>query len=306
MSEPSKKDGDFEAYLDGKSPLSKHYAALNRQDPPAGVDEKILAQAREASKLVHLKRPMGRWIPALAVAATLMLCVSLVLNLSIQPTGPLTDANVSVAEYKARDSDTFSTDGERADSMAAPPAADIAVPRRDRPESLPSAPRMAREEPPLEEQVLDDADFSAPTMAAENSVTLEPARPELPAGRAKREAEARSALSMGSSASATDANPMQAPRDDDVLLQAMAMLREDFSTADSAAAPLSKQAAPRKQVAAAVSMGEAGDPIDRLTEILSAYDADDPDTAWQLLMAFKLDFPEHPASLRLEDMQQEE
>ncbi len=353
MSDASKKDGDFETYLKGESPLSKQYVALSTQQPPADIDAKILAEAEQASKVVRLKRPMGRWIPALAVAATLMLCVSLVLNLSIQPTGPLTDANVGVAEYTEQASDTFSTGGERADSMLVAPADDIIALRRDRPESLPSAPGMAREELRLDEQALNDADFSAPAMAAENAVTVEPARPALPAGRVKEETKASAGIiesagvagntmpaqaaespviagaeirrdgtvgsdsvstpeadtgtfSMEPAVSPGDENLLQIPRNDEVLLRAVAMLREEFSAADLGAAPLRKQAVPKRQAAGSAFVNESEHQVDRLTEILSAYDADDPDTAWKLLMAFKSDYPDHPASARIKEMQQEE
>ena len=37
----------------------------------------------------------------------------------------------------------------------------------------------------------------------------------------------------------------------------------------------------------------------RLAEILAAYEANDPDTAWILLQSFRSDYPEHPLSRRL-------
>ena len=65
--------------------LSQHYRSLEPLEPPAALDQKILAAAREAAESAHapLVVPAGRhrWYYGLAAAAVLMFAVALTLHI---------------------------------------------------------------------------------------------------------------------------------------------------------------------------------------------------------------------------------
>lgn len=76
-------DGDkqFEEYLNGHSELSRRYAKLGNTEPPADLDTAILDEAERAVKVRPLVAGRRRWMLPVSVAATLMICLSLVLNI---------------------------------------------------------------------------------------------------------------------------------------------------------------------------------------------------------------------------------
>ena len=76
----SNDDKKFEEYLEGKSPVSEKYAEFGAVDPPAELDAAILAEARRAAKTHSHSTGKRSWAVPLSVAATVMICFSLVLN----------------------------------------------------------------------------------------------------------------------------------------------------------------------------------------------------------------------------------
>lgn len=83
MSEPI-DDKAFEEYLGRESQLSKRYRALGSDEVPAQLDGLILAQAREAvaaRPASSRKKPAWmRWTPPLALAASMVLVISIVIE----------------------------------------------------------------------------------------------------------------------------------------------------------------------------------------------------------------------------------
>ncbi len=78
-------DKDFAAFLDGKSDLAERYAELGREEPPPQVDARILAEARAAAKIHRAEfGPRGGWLKPVALAATVLLSFSLVMNVVIE------------------------------------------------------------------------------------------------------------------------------------------------------------------------------------------------------------------------------
>jgi len=84
MNEPQ-DDRELEEYLSGQSPLSRRYRELGNEQPPPELDAKILGAARAESRVVPLRRRLQRWAPAIAVAATLLICLSLVIEIALPP-----------------------------------------------------------------------------------------------------------------------------------------------------------------------------------------------------------------------------
>lgn len=83
---PDPEERELEEYLGGRSPLSREYASLGREEPPADLDAGILADAAAAA------RPKGRarrsalwWLRPAALAATVLLSLSLVLRIGESP-----------------------------------------------------------------------------------------------------------------------------------------------------------------------------------------------------------------------------
>jgi hypothetical protein len=77
-------DKEFEAFLAGESDLTECYTELGREEPPAELDAQILAEARNAAKVRRLKfGPRGGWLKPVALAATVLLSLSLVMNIVV-------------------------------------------------------------------------------------------------------------------------------------------------------------------------------------------------------------------------------
>jgi hypothetical protein len=83
VSEPI-DDQAFEEYLSRESQLSKRYRALATDEVPAQLEGAILAQAREAvaqkPASARRKPPWMRWTPPLALAASMVLVISIVIE----------------------------------------------------------------------------------------------------------------------------------------------------------------------------------------------------------------------------------
>ncbi len=54
-------------------------------EPPRALDDSILKQAREALESTRRKPRTARWAVPAALAATILLCLSVVLNVSLRP-----------------------------------------------------------------------------------------------------------------------------------------------------------------------------------------------------------------------------
>ena len=78
------QDKEFEGFLSGRSDLNRPYRRLGQETPPPEVDARILAAAREAA---HRRRdelgPRGGWLKPVALAATVLLSLSVVMNIVI-------------------------------------------------------------------------------------------------------------------------------------------------------------------------------------------------------------------------------
>jgi len=79
-----KQDKEFEAFLAGESELVDRYTELGREEPPPKLDAQILAEARNAAKVHRVEfGPRGGWLKPVALAATVLLSLSLVMNIVV-------------------------------------------------------------------------------------------------------------------------------------------------------------------------------------------------------------------------------
>jgi hypothetical protein len=274
-------------YLAGESPLSKRYASLGNEQPPTELDEKILAAASESSKVVPLERAGRRWGAALAVAATVLLCVSVVVNLSIQPEGPLLGEPPPMAEFAEESAfadQDFAAGREpegRLDSLRRQ-ARPAQAPARERPAPMASADseqKLAAPAglPPMDDPGLADAD------------TLQLQRPDSGEVDLGRAGQAGLQSPPSAAAVANIASAAKLPRDDQLLQRAISFLNEPPGAADRPARK-AEFAQPSDEIS---SQG--------LAQIQAAYQANDLDLAWSRLQAFRADYPQHPLSVFLRD-----
>jgi hypothetical protein len=122
-------DDEFEAYLRRRSMLSGR--KLESLEPPAALDDIVLARARRAietpSPVPRYQAP--RWAFPVGLAATILLCMSVLLNISLnmrRHSAELTHAAKVVAQAPADASPTAGAPASpAADAVSAPPAARV-------------------------------------------------------------------------------------------------------------------------------------------------------------------------------------
>ena len=80
------EDRELDEYMAGDSPLSRDYRALGREEPHPALDAQIRSAAAAAVKRRKARRPTLWWLRPAALAATVVLAVSVVLRSNVQPT----------------------------------------------------------------------------------------------------------------------------------------------------------------------------------------------------------------------------
>ena len=173
--------------------LSKHYRELEPLEPPAALDQKILAAAREATEShAPLVVPAGRhrWHYSLAAAAVLVFAVALTLHLDRERPDPEAMPSVSVrGEIKQASKPEPAPRVEPQRQPAFTPDPQAGVPR-EAAATRPSAP------PPR----ADEQGAQAERLRAERSAAATDAM------RAQASAEARAARDMATNAEKQAAN----------------------------------------------------------------------------------------------------
>lgn len=139
MTDPH-EDKAFDEYLDGASPVSRRYAALESEEPPAALDAEILEAARRgaAPNVFPLKRPPRRWMAPVTLVAMIVLSFSLVMSI-VFDTPVLTDdipvTTITEADRVEREMQDVAAEQSAARPLAAPPAR----PQRPTPITTPDA-----------------------------------------------------------------------------------------------------------------------------------------------------------------------
>lgn len=125
--------------------LARRYRALGREEPPAALDEAILAAAREAAP----RRARAQWWGPVSVAAVLVLGLGLVLRMQSEQPGVETSAPAS--EYAMP-------------APAEPPAAvqQAPAPAQQAPAAAPPPPALQRPPAPMMKREASPSEAPAP------------------------------------------------------------------------------------------------------------------------------------------------
>jgi hypothetical protein len=186
MTDPEQHEA-FETYLKRRSVLPDAFSSDDRLEPPAALDTLVLRKAREAIKAQPApdqgKQQMQRaprWAVPVALAATIMLCLSIVMNISLNTNRPTADLQRPSAAP---------ADGDRRESVSGGiPSREVILPEAKLAASAaPHAPVVAEQrlEPPRAASArMSSAPLAAapaPAMPAAPSVEAPSAAGELPA-----------------------------------------------------------------------------------------------------------------------------
>lgn len=261
-------DDEFEEFLDGRSKMTERYTALGREEPPPEIDARILAAARDSAK-IHRPAfgPRGGWLKPVALAATVLLSFSLVMNIVIDT--PVRYEQV-ITGKSDRPGDAEATMREEKDGLQEP--------------NLPVAPSMAvtdgadaRESAIGSGRSADDTAASAPSNLAEISVQF----------RRITEVDFTAArLIVTDYIAAAD---RQQNADDS---SSFAARRQAFAKTESVR---DRPASP----APADDHDRAADPESWLREIASLSAAGETEAADARLVEFLDRYPEHPVSVKI-------
>jgi hypothetical protein len=280
MTQPE-EDDVFDAYLKRRSVLP---GLDDKLSPPAALDEKVLARAREAiqshavgasppaaanaghdgasvdsgnvTSLGAAKRPMQRpprWAVPVALAATVLLCLSVVMNISInrsQPSPNLERMSAARADVKAsalanatsesdasagvsaRDALAANTGEPRESISGGIPSREVVIPRaKVAGAPAPHAPVVA-DAPGGTTESPAEADLSRP-LAKSPPPAAPPVVADAPAGASKAVPPALSGA-MASTGSASPVAPSARGGVDAVTRDEASDLRTDLSAADKA------------------------------------------------------------------------
>ena len=111
MTDKKTTDTEFDAYLEGKSPLSDLYHQSEPDGPGKGIDNAILSAARQEAKK-HSSGRGHRWYVPVALAASLVITILVV---RVTPLNDVADPD------QIAGSDTHSAPGQRLGSAKAAP-----------------------------------------------------------------------------------------------------------------------------------------------------------------------------------------
>lgn len=172
-------DKELEEYLQRGSAVSQHYRALDSEDVPAQIDAAVLERASQALRepLAGRRRAWRRWSVPVALAASTVLAISIVLESGVRHEVALTSAPQAASEQNLRNvapapreaegaaerHEAPSSKDERAQLEAREPAsaAELAEDTRRAVRQPVSAPRVPEAPPP----VVESAPASEPEAA---------------------------------------------------------------------------------------------------------------------------------------------
>lgn len=228
MTQPQ-DDKTLEEYLHRDSAVSQHYRNLDADVVPPALDSAVLAQASEALRASQTRKKSAwtRWSAPLALAATVVLGVAIVLEIGVDERvavpsaqvemtaaeAPASDATTATAIEEVTEQPRLFSEDPKLDAPAAAPAAPPAAPRQARERTESAVRNEAKREAMINESAAEKpsellAQDAAPPPATPVSssrneqVTVTSARsPELE----KRASEARRDQTITASASAPPA-----------------------------------------------------------------------------------------------------
>jgi len=270
----SSDDPGFARYLDGDSELSKQHRLLGREEPPAHVDARVLAEAAAAAGArSRRRRPLLWWLRPAALAATVVVSFALVLRLGQMPSIPSRPA--------ADEKDPVPVQIE-------PPATTSPGPRPPAPGLAPATPPALTPRPAPAETALERAIVTAREREAE-SLTEAPAASTALDSATEQEDVAQQA---GPEPPEVAGN-FSAETIERAIVAIRARVGEQARRDYAQPGALAKA----QEAAAATPEAEAAD--ERLRTILALYDRHELDAVNTALVDFARDFPADPVTALL-------
>ena len=101
MTEPQ-SDDEFETFLKRRTVLPNGMSDDDKLEPPKTLDALVLKRAREAVRERRQSNRAPRWAAPVALAATILLCLSVVLNVSLNTNRPAGDLRRQAADTAVR------------------------------------------------------------------------------------------------------------------------------------------------------------------------------------------------------------
>lgn len=141
-------DKTFEAYLRGDSSVSQRYREDSSAELPSELDQKILANARAAVAPPARSRTWMRWTAPLAVAASAIIVLSIVLDAGVREQAEVSAVATSAQEFPQPPRQSSGADHALEESQldrVAPPAIE-APPAAPPPAAAPQAARQSMEQ----------------------------------------------------------------------------------------------------------------------------------------------------------------
>ncbi len=290
-------DKELEEYLQRGSAVSQHYRALDSEDVPAEIDAAVIERASQAVRepLVGKRRAWRRWSVPVALAASTVLAISIVLESGVRHEMAVTSAPQAASEQELRSAapapraaesaaerhEALSTKDERSLEAREPASA---AGHAERQRAL--APRAPEAPPPAVESARaseSEADFAATNRIAEPS-----SEPKVAAPADESDRSARTSTAAYQS------------------VRAVAQRRAAPPAAASVSAPPEQDAATdmTEQTGSGLvrdqemnsKADETADPekwLQRIRELRQAGETEQADREWR---AFREAFPKHPVA----------
>jgi hypothetical protein len=229
MTEPG---DEFESFLKTRTLLPNGMSDDDKLEPPKALDAIVLQKARAA---IRARRPLNRtprWATPVALAATILLCLSIVLNVRLNTNRPaanlrqMTAATADKASPAPASPASPASDGERREKSAAGIASHEAIlPETKVVESRAPRPPVVAEAatPPPSDSKRANASATDKAEVLANR-TRAATRPS---------SEAPSAAAADKAAQLAETAPPRHPQDPKAWLQQIAALRADGKTAQA-------------------------------------------------------------------------
>jgi hypothetical protein len=218
-------DDEFETFLKRRTVLPNGMSDDDKVEPPKALDAIVLQKAREAIRATQRLNRAPRWATPVALAATILLCLSIVLNVSLNTNRPapnlrqMTAATADTTSPAPANPASPASEGERREKAAAGTSSHEAI----LPEAKIVESRAPR--PPVE------AEAAAPSPSPPQRANASAAdKAEVLASRTHAAAQAPSEAPPAANAAA--AAPPH-PQDPKAWLQHIAALRAEGKTAQA-------------------------------------------------------------------------
>jgi hypothetical protein len=148
MTDPE-TDEEFEDFLKRRTVLPGSMSVDEKLEPPGAVDDIVVKQAREAIKAQRQPNRAPRWAMPVALAATVLLCLSVVLNVRLntnRPTANIQRMTVAKEPQAPRADDASAPRNNYATVDTPAPAESSATASADAPARAPFARERERRE----------------------------------------------------------------------------------------------------------------------------------------------------------------